>query len=62
MKRWVPELSNVTPKYIHEPWEASEPELNSFGLDLGIDYPKPIIEHSFGRKRALEALATFNNS
>jgi len=62
VKRWVPELSNVTPEYIHEPWEASEPELDSFGLDLGIDYPKPIIEHSLGRKRALEALATLKNS
>ena len=62
VKRWVPELSNLTPKYIHEPWKASEPELESFGLDLGIDYPKPIIEHSLGRKRALEALATLKNS
>ncbi|MEC8332922.1 MAG: deoxyribodipyrimidine photo-lyase [Verrucomicrobiota bacterium] len=62
VKRWVPELSNVSPKYIHEPWEASEPELESFGLDLGIDYPKPIIEHSLGRKRALGALATLKNS
>ena len=62
VKRWVPELSNVTSKYIHEPWVASEPELESFGLDLGIDYPKPIIEHSLGRKRALEAFATLKNS
>ena len=62
VKHWVPELSNVNQKYIHEPWEASKHELESFGLNLGIDYPKPIIEHSFGRKRALEALATLKNS
>lgn len=62
VKQWVPELSNVPPKYIHEPWEASKHELESYGLDLGTDYPKPIIEHSLGRKRALEALATLNNS
>ena len=62
VKQWVPELSNVPPKYIHEPWEASKYELESYGLDLGTDYPEPIIEHSLGRKRALEALATLNNS
>jgi deoxyribodipyrimidine photo-lyase len=62
VKQWVPELSNVPKKYIHEPWEASKDELESYGLDLGTDYPKPIIEHSLGRKRALEALATLKNS
>ena len=58
VKRWVPELSDLGVKNLHQPWEASAEELNEAGVRLGDNYPNPIIEHSFGRERALEALAT----
>lgn len=58
VKRWVPELASVPAKYIHQPWEATASELKSFGVTLGQEYPIPIIEHTFGRERALEALAS----
>ena len=58
VKRWVPELGALPAKYIHQPWEATASELKSFGVILGDNYPTPIIEHSFGRERALEALAS----
>jgi deoxyribodipyrimidine photo-lyase len=46
VKRWVPELENVPPKFIHQPWEMALPPAG---------YPKPIIEHAKGRARALAA-------
>ena len=58
VKRWVPELATLPAKYIHQPWEATASELKSFGVTLGDNYPIPIIEHTFGRERALEALAS----
>ena len=58
VRRWVPELASVPAKYIHQPWEATASELKSFGVTLGEEYPIPIIEHTFGRERALEALAS----
>lgn len=58
VKRWVPELADMGPKNLHQPWEASEAELAEAGIELGLTYPNPIIEHSFGRERALEALAS----
>ena len=58
VKRWVPELASLPAQYIHQPWEASASELESFGVTLGENYPIPIIEHTFGRERALEALAS----
>ena len=58
VKRWVPELAALPAKYIHQPWEATASELKSFGVTLGDNYPIPIIEHTFGRERALEALAS----
>lgn len=58
VKRWVPELSDLGIKNLHQPWEASTEELDEAGVRLGDNYPNPIIEHSFGRERALEALAS----
>ena len=58
VKRWVPELAALPSKYIHQPWEATASELKSFGVTLGDNYPIPIIEHTFGRERALEALSS----
>lgn len=55
VKKYVPELKNLDPKYIHAPWETPEDVLTSISLELGRDYPKPIVEHSFARNRALEA-------
>ena len=58
VKRWVPELSDMKPENIHQPWEASAEELKAASVVLGTSYPKAIIEHSFGRERALSALSS----
>ncbi len=55
IRRWIPELAGLPDKLIHRPWEASSLELRAAGINLGTTYPKPIIDHTVARNRALEA-------
>ena len=50
VKKWVPELRNLSKKFIHKPWEFNEP-----GFELGRDYPLPIVKHEEARAKALKA-------
>ena len=56
VRQWVPELAKADRRWIHAPWTASEAELAGAGVQLGRDYPQPIVAHEVGRARALEAL------
>jgi len=57
VRRWVPELASLSSALIHQPWSATPLELKSAGVELGVTYPEPIIDHKAGRERALAAYA-----
>jgi deoxyribodipyrimidine photo-lyase len=57
VREFVPELSKIPIKYIHQPWEAPVDVLETAGVTLGEDYPRPIVEHKRARERALAAYA-----
>ena len=56
VRLWVPELARADRRWIHQPWTASPEDLARAGVELGRDYPKPIVAHEEARARALEAL------
>lgn len=54
--RYCPELKGLPAKYRHKPWEASSDILKNAGIELGKDYPLPILDLKTTRTRALERL------
>jgi deoxyribodipyrimidine photo-lyase len=55
VKRWVPELSRLSPSDIHAPWTLDKAELKRSGVVIGENYPAPIVDHKAARSRALAA-------
>lgn len=54
VREWLPELSEVPTKYIHNPWEMPVDLQKRLRCVIGSDYPIPIIDHTFARQRAID--------
>lgn len=61
-RRYVPELTTLPDKYLFSPWEAPINILQSAGIELGKNYPKPIVDLKFSRTRALEAFQSLKKT
>ncbi|MGJ7490071.1 cryptochrome/photolyase family protein [Variovorax sp. ZT4R33] len=54
IRRYLPQLAQLSDKVIHAPWTASPVELEAAGLVLGETYPKPVVDHAEARDRTLQ--------
>ncbi|MBV9309198.1 MAG: hypothetical protein JOZ73_00090, partial [Solirubrobacterales bacterium] len=57
IRSWVPELANVPPEKLAEPWTMTSSEQRAAGCTIGREYPAPIVDHAVERKRALSLYA-----
>tara|TARA_B100000886_G_scaffold179531_1_gene123104 strand:+ start:5618 stop:7075 length:1458 start_codon:yes stop_codon:yes gene_type:complete len=56
IKKWVPELKNIQGKIIHEPWKLTFIEQKGLNLELGKDYPSPIVDNKISTTIAKEKI------
>ena len=56
VRRWLPELARLPTEWIHHPWNAPESVLQAAGIELGSNYPLPIVGIDAAEVRLQEAL------
>ncbi|MFK8067259.1 MAG: deoxyribodipyrimidine photo-lyase [Gammaproteobacteria bacterium] len=59
IRQWVPELSKLPNKVIHQPWSAGSETLEAAGIKSGVDYPDRIVDHAEAREHALNVYKEF---
>ncbi|MDI4632586.1 deoxyribodipyrimidine photo-lyase [Pelomonas sp. V22] len=57
IRRYLPQLAGLSNKAIHAPWLAAPLELQAAGVELGGNYPRPIVDHAIARERTLARYA-----
>jgi len=55
VRRWMPELRELSTRWIHKPWQAPPATLAEAGVRLGQTYPHPLVDHAEARNAALAA-------
>jgi len=53
IKKWLPQLKNLPKNLIHQPSKADEKTLKKFGVELGKNYPAPMLDHASARDMAM---------
>ena len=56
IKTWIPELAHLPTSFIHEPFLMTPLDEQFNNFELGVDYPKPIVEIKVARKKASDTL------
>ena len=56
IKTWIPELRGVPPEHIAQPERMTVHEQSRYGCQLGVDYPRPLVEHRAAVKAAKERI------
>ena len=62
IRKYLPQLAGLQGKALHSPWEAAPLELAAAGVELGKNYPLPLVRHDEARARTLQRYAVVKKS
>ena len=54
IRRYLPQLAALPDAALHAPWLARPADLAAASVELGVDYPAPIVQHDEARARTLQ--------
>ena len=54
VRHFLPVLARMPDKYIYEPWKAPLEVQKAAGCVVGVDYPRPIVEHDVASKANMD--------
>ncbi|KAJ7531493.1 hypothetical protein O6H91_14G046000 [Diphasiastrum complanatum] len=57
VRKWLPELCRLPSEWIHHPWDAPPKVLRAAGVELGCNYPRPILDLLAAKDRLGHAIA-----
>ena len=57
IRRYLPALAALPDALIHAPWLARPIDLAAAGIELGRDYPPPVVDHAVAREKTLQRYA-----
>ena len=58
IRRWLPELAAVPTEFLHQPWTAPDDLLRGWGVEPGVTYPRPLVDHVAAARFARERIYT----
>lgn len=53
IRRYLPELDRVPDRFIHAPWKMGPIDQKACRVEIGRDYPAPVVDHALARERTL---------
>uniref|UniRef100_A0AAY4EBE2 Photolyase/cryptochrome alpha/beta domain-containing protein n=1 Tax=Denticeps clupeoides TaxID=299321 RepID=A0AAY4EBE2_9TELE len=56
IRRYIPKLKDYPNRYIYEPWNAPESVQKAANCVVGVDYPKPMINHAESSRLNIERM------
>jgi deoxyribodipyrimidine photo-lyase len=62
IRKYVPELGRCEDKEIHAPWLIPPLKLQAINIEIGKDYPPPVVDHSNQREQALALYKNASNA
>ena len=62
IRKYVPELGRCEDKEIHAPWLIPPLKLQAINIEIGKDYPPPVVDHANQREQALALYKNASNA
>ena len=61
IRKWVPELRDVSDEFIHEPWRFKKTLISNSNFMIGRDYPAPIVDQTSSARIAKQKIFEIRN-